>query len=111
MLQRSLKQLCRENLIMQASNWQFLISTWSARDYAEQRMGKLYNCIERLIQYVNNLANGVNLSLKNMPIWRNWNKRIIYSPIGINSMGQEQLERKKYENLIFFISSQRIFNQ
>ena len=63
MLQRSLKQLCRENLIMQASDWQFLISTWSARDYAEQRMGYLYNCIKRLIQYVNNLANGVNLSL------------------------------------------------
>ena len=64
MLQRSLKQLCRENLIMQASDWQFLISTWSARDYAEQRMGDLYNCIKRLIQYVNNLANGVNLGFE-----------------------------------------------
>lgn len=34
---RVLKQALRELLLMQASDWQFLIYTFSARDYAEQR--------------------------------------------------------------------------
>ncbi len=37
LLQRILKQAARETLLLQASDWQFLISTWSARDYAEIR--------------------------------------------------------------------------
>jgi 1,4-alpha-glucan branching enzyme len=32
-----LRQLVRELLLLQSSDWQFLISTWSARDYAENR--------------------------------------------------------------------------
>jgi len=31
-------QLGRELLLLESSDWQFLISTWSARDYAEQRV-------------------------------------------------------------------------
>lgn len=38
-VQRLLKQLARELLLLQSSDWQFLISTWSARDYAELRVG------------------------------------------------------------------------
>ena len=45
---RMLKQLCRENMLLQASDWQFLISTWSARDYAEQRLDVHYNNAKRL---------------------------------------------------------------
>jgi len=45
---RLLKQLCRENLLMQSSDWQFLISTWSARDYAEQRFDLHYNNCKRI---------------------------------------------------------------
>lgn len=33
-----LNQMARELLLQQASDWQFLITTWSARDYAEQRL-------------------------------------------------------------------------
>jgi 1,4-alpha-glucan branching enzyme len=36
-LQRVLKQALREMLLLQASDWQFLIYTNSAKDYAEQR--------------------------------------------------------------------------
>ncbi len=36
---RLLRQLARELLLLEASDWQFLISTWSARDYAELRVG------------------------------------------------------------------------
>lgn len=32
-----LAQLVRELLLLQSSDWQFLITTWSARDYAESR--------------------------------------------------------------------------
>lgn len=34
---RILQQLCRELLLLESSDWQFLITTGSARDYAEQR--------------------------------------------------------------------------
>ncbi len=37
-VRRLLKQLARELLLLEASDWQFLISTWSARDYAEMRV-------------------------------------------------------------------------
>ena len=36
-LEDILKQAARELLLLEASDWQFLISTWAARDYAEMR--------------------------------------------------------------------------
>ncbi len=35
--ERLLKQICRELLLMESSDWQFLITTGAARDYAERR--------------------------------------------------------------------------
>ena len=35
--ERITQQLCRELLLLESSDWQFLITTGSARDYAEQR--------------------------------------------------------------------------
>lgn len=35
--ERILKQLCRELLLLESSDWQFLITTEAARDYAEER--------------------------------------------------------------------------
>jgi len=35
---RVMLQLGRELLLLQSSDWQFLISTWAARDYAENRL-------------------------------------------------------------------------
>jgi 1,4-alpha-glucan branching enzyme len=32
-----MKQLCRELLLLESSDWQFLITTGAARDYAETR--------------------------------------------------------------------------
>jgi len=37
-VRRILNQLAREVLLIESSDWQFLISTWSARDYAESRL-------------------------------------------------------------------------
>src|SRR5438552_3066279 len=36
-LRRVISQATRELLLLEASDWQFLITTWSARDYAERR--------------------------------------------------------------------------
>jgi 1,4-alpha-glucan branching enzyme len=39
---RLLKQFYREKLLLESSDWPFLISTWSARDYAENRAADHY---------------------------------------------------------------------
>lgn len=39
---RLLKQFFREKLLLESSDWPFLISTWSARDYAEHRAAEHY---------------------------------------------------------------------
>ena len=43
-----LKQLARELMLLSASDWQFLISTFAARDYAELRLAEHYGDFKRL---------------------------------------------------------------
>jgi 1,4-alpha-glucan branching enzyme len=43
-----LQQLARELLLLQSSDWQFLITTWSARDYAELRFSRHYDTFKQL---------------------------------------------------------------
>lgn len=43
-----IKQLGRELLLLESSDWQFLISTWSARDYAEMRVSQHWDDFVRL---------------------------------------------------------------
>ena len=47
-LDRLLKQAGRELLLLESSDWTFLISTWSARDYAETRLAVHYEDFKRL---------------------------------------------------------------
>ena len=47
-LERILKQLARELMLMSASDWQFLISTFAARDYAELRLTEHYEDFKRI---------------------------------------------------------------
>src|SRR6266571_96205 len=49
---RVLCQAARELLLMQASDWQFLITSWAARDYAEQRFIPHYADFKRLLEVV-----------------------------------------------------------
>jgi len=44
-----LKQAGRELLLLESSDWQFLISTWHARDYAENRISVHTADFERLV--------------------------------------------------------------
>ncbi|MBN2620829.1 DUF1957 domain-containing protein [candidate division WOR-3 bacterium] len=43
-----LQQLARELLLLQSSDWQFLITTWSAHDYAELRFSRHYESFKQL---------------------------------------------------------------
>lgn len=61
-LRRVLKQTARELLLVEASDWQFLISTWSARDYAELRFSFHHETFRRLLALAERLARGATLS-------------------------------------------------
>jgi len=47
-LEEIIKQAARELMLMSASDWQFLISTFAARDYAELRLNEHYQDFKRL---------------------------------------------------------------
>ncbi|MHA1267448.1 MAG: glycoside hydrolase family 57 protein [Candidatus Helarchaeota archaeon] len=55
-LKRILTQLGRELLLLESSDWQFLISTWSARDYAENRVAEHYSRFKRLVSMITTYA-------------------------------------------------------
>jgi 1,4-alpha-glucan branching enzyme len=59
---RLLAQACREALLLQASDWQFLITTHSARDYAERRFAEHYAEFKRLLELVAKLDSTGGLS-------------------------------------------------
>jgi len=56
-----LKQTARELLLLESSDWQFLISTWSARDYAETRAAEHFNVFKRLAEMASRYAAGERL--------------------------------------------------
>jgi 1,4-alpha-glucan branching enzyme len=53
-----LKQTARELLLLQASDWQFLISTWAARDYAELRLTEHHSNFVRLAEMAEKYGTG-----------------------------------------------------
>jgi 1,4-alpha-glucan branching enzyme len=55
---RALKQAARELLVLQASDWQFNISTGGSGDYSEQRVKEHYGNFERLAGLVRQAADG-----------------------------------------------------
>ncbi len=61
-LKELLNQMARELLLQQASDWQFLITTWSARDYAEQRFTVHDENFKFLLTLLEKLEQGEKLS-------------------------------------------------
>ncbi len=55
-----LKQLGRELLLLQSSDWQFLISTWSARDYAELRFSRHFDNFKQIARILRSKKIGNN---------------------------------------------------
>ena len=54
-------QAARELLLLEASDWPFLISTWSARDYAERRAALHYEAFARLAAMGKQRAEGAEI--------------------------------------------------
>ena len=61
---RVLVQATRELLLLQASDWQFLITTGTARDYAERRIAEHYAEFKRLGEIARTLAAGEPLTVE-----------------------------------------------
>ena len=53
-----LKLLARELVLLESSDWQFLISTWSARDYAEMRFSNHHSDFKRIYELLEKTASG-----------------------------------------------------
>lgn len=56
------EQAAREILLAEASDWQFLISTWAARDYAEARFEDHIERFEKLAEFAEKVHGGGELS-------------------------------------------------
>jgi 1,4-alpha-glucan branching enzyme len=54
-LRRVLTQACRELLLMQASDWSFLVTSGTARDYADQRFSAHFADFKRLLHIARNV--------------------------------------------------------
>jgi 1,4-alpha-glucan branching enzyme len=63
-LGRVLAQAARELLLLEASDWQFLITTQAARDYAERRVAEHYAEFKRLSEMAHQLRGGEPLSVE-----------------------------------------------
>src|SRR6185295_13149116 len=61
-LRRVLAQATRELLLLQSSDWQFLITTGTASDYAERRVAEHYAEFKRLCEMARALEAGDSLS-------------------------------------------------
>ncbi|MBD3382166.1 MAG: DUF1957 domain-containing protein [candidate division Zixibacteria bacterium] len=60
-LHNILKQAARELMLLCASDWQFLISTWAARDYAEMRLAEHHAHFRRLANMAEAYAEGLDV--------------------------------------------------
>ncbi len=56
LLHRALNQLARENLLLQGSDWPFLITTWQAKDYATDRFN---GHVERFAKIADMIESGI----------------------------------------------------
>ncbi len=66
---RLLKQFSREKLLLESSDWPFLISTWTARDYAENRAAEHYERAKALADW---MERGVPLGPGEMRLLETW---------------------------------------
>ena len=59
MARRAIKQLCRENLLIQSSDWPFLVTTGQAKQYAVERFNGHYERFKDLAKMLreNNFDN------------------------------------------------------
>jgi 1,4-alpha-glucan branching enzyme len=61
-LKRILRQAIRELLILQASDWEFMITNWSTKDYAERRIVEHHSDFSRLAKMAWSYAGGKGMT-------------------------------------------------
>jgi 1,4-alpha-glucan branching enzyme len=61
-MRRICTQAMRELLLLQSSDWQFLVTTWSARDYAERRFMFHYSDFKKLCDLAEHYATAKKIS-------------------------------------------------
>jgi 1,4-alpha-glucan branching enzyme len=66
---RILKQFGREKFLLESSDWPFLISTWTARDYAENRAAEHFERAEKLLGW---LSRGQDLNPAEVKLLETW---------------------------------------
>ena len=54
------RQAAREFMLLSASDWQFLISTWAARDYAEMRLDRHFRYFRRLADMIDSYSGALS---------------------------------------------------
>ena len=84
-LEDILKQMARELMLLSASDWQFLISTWAARDYGELRIGEHFADFQRLAEMAENKFDGHTLKPGDRRFFEDCKKRdCLFDDIDIN---------------------------
>lgn len=66
LIQDILKQFVKEFLLLTASDWQFLITTFSAKDYAEARFSTHYNNFKKLAKIINTWIRDKEIKLQDL---------------------------------------------
>jgi 1,4-alpha-glucan branching enzyme len=69
------KQAARELMLLCASDWQFLISTWAARDYAESRLSAHHRAFEILAEMADKVGRGEKLTSGEKEQLRNYQEQ------------------------------------
>ncbi len=64
-----LRQAARELMLLCSSDWQFLISTWAARDYAELRLSEHHEDFKKLVVLAEKVAGGEQLTTAEMAMF------------------------------------------
>jgi len=70
-----LKLLARELVLLESSDWQFLISTWAARDYAEMRFSNHFSDFKKVHGLLEKAASGEALTRQERELVRDIGER------------------------------------
>ena len=66
---RILKQFCREKFLLESSDWPFLISTWTARDYSENRAAEHFERARTLLEWIKRAGPLIPDQMKLLETW------------------------------------------
>ncbi len=88
-LESLLKQLARELMLLSASDWQFLISTFAARDYAELRLAEHYEDFKRIAVMADKKISGQTIQRGEWQFFEDCRKRdCLFEDIEIEWFGR-----------------------